>query len=80
MTLAQRATEGEGQATNLWAPGDGSETFVGEPGLNAIIFASTDREAVADPATGVRLPTFRSVELSRCSARIKQAVQSRLPI
>lgn len=44
---------------NLWAPGDGSEVFVGGPGLDAIIFGSTDREAVADPATGVRLPALR---------------------
>ena len=44
---------------NLWAPGDGSETFVGGPGLDAIIFGSPDREAAADPATGVRLPTLR---------------------
>ena len=45
---------------NLWAPGDGSEAFIGGPGLDAIIFGSTDREAVADPTTGVRLPTLLS--------------------
>ena len=50
---------GPGDDVNLWAPGDGSETFVGGPGLDAIIFGSTDREAVADQATGVRLPTLR---------------------
>lgn len=50
---------GPGDDVNLWAPGDGSETFVGGPGLDAIIFGSTDREAVVDPATGVRLPTLR---------------------
>jgi hypothetical protein len=50
---------GPGDDVNLWAPGDGSETFVGGPGLDAIIFGSTDREAVADPSTGVRLPTLR---------------------
>jgi hypothetical protein len=43
---------------NLWAPGDGSEAFIGGPGVDAIIFGQTDREAVADPATGVRLPTL----------------------
>lgn len=51
---------GPGNDVNLWAPGDGSEAFVGGPGLDAIIFGATDREAVADPATGVRLPTLRS--------------------
>ena len=43
---------------NLWAPGDGSEAFIGGPGLDAIIFGATDREALADPTTGVRLPTL----------------------
>jgi hypothetical protein len=50
---------GPGDDVNLWAPGDGSETFVGGPGLDAIIFGATDREVLADPATGVRLPTLR---------------------
>lgn len=49
---------GPGNDVNLWAPGDGSEAFVGGPGLDALIFGATDREAVADPATGVRLPTL----------------------
>jgi len=44
---------------NLWAPGDGSEAFLGGPGIDALIFGATDRDAVADPATGVRLPTLR---------------------
>ena len=48
---------------NLWAPGDGSEAFIGGPGRDAIIFGATDREGVADPRTGVRLPTLlRGVE------------------
>lgn len=49
---------GPGGDVNLWAPGDGSEAFIGGPGLDAIIFGATDREAVADPATGVRLPVL----------------------
>ena len=47
---------GPGNDVNLWAPGDGSEAFIGGPGLDAIIFGATDREAVADQSTGVRLP------------------------
>ena len=43
---------------NLWAPGDGSEAFIGGPGKDALIFGATDVEAVADPPTGVRLPTL----------------------
>ena len=47
---------GPGNDVNLWAPGDGSEAFIGGPGLDALIFGATDRETIADPATGVRLP------------------------
>jgi len=47
---------GPGNDVNLWAPGDGSEAFLGGPGLDAIVFGTTDREAVADQTTGVRLP------------------------
>ena len=49
---------GPGHDVNLWAPGDGSEAFLGGPGVDALIFGATDRDAVADPATGVRLPTL----------------------
>jgi Ca2+-binding RTX toxin-like protein len=49
---------GPGNDVNLWAPGDGSEAFLGGPGLDALIFGATDRQAVADPATGVKLPSL----------------------
>lgn len=49
-----------GNDVNLWAPGDGSEAFIGGPGLrDALVFGATDRELVADPLTGVKLPTLR---------------------
>jgi hypothetical protein len=51
---------GPGNDVNLWAPGDGSEAFIGGPGVDALVFGATDREAVPDPATGVRLPTLLS--------------------
>src|SRR5262245_36288655 len=49
---------GPGDDVNLWAPGDGSEAFIGGSGLDALIFGATDRDAVPDQATGVRLPTL----------------------
>jgi hypothetical protein len=49
---------GPGNDVNLWAPGDGSEAFLGGPGVDALIFGATDRQALADPATGVRLPSL----------------------
>ena len=51
---------GPGNDVNLWAAGDGSEAFLGGPGTDALVFGATDREAVADPQTGVRLPTLLS--------------------
>jgi Ca2+-binding RTX toxin-like protein len=50
---------GPGNDVNLWAPGDGSEAFIGGPGVrDALIFGATDRESDPDPDTGVRLPTL----------------------
>ena len=49
---------GPGNDVNLWAPGDGSEAFLGGPGRDALIFGATDREALPDPTTSVRLPTL----------------------
>jgi hypothetical protein len=51
---------GPGNDVNLWAPGDGSEAFIGGPGLDAVVFGGTDRQAIPDPETGVRLPTLLS--------------------
>lgn len=52
---------GSGNDVNLWAPGDGSEAFIGGSGSrDALVFGLTDREITADPATGVRLPTLLS--------------------
>jgi Ca2+-binding RTX toxin-like protein len=49
---------GPGNDVNLWAPGDGSEAFIGGPGQDALVFGATDRQTLADPATGVRLPAL----------------------
>ncbi len=50
---------GSGNDVNLWAPGDGSEVFIGGPGLrDALVFGATDRELIVDPLTGVKLPTL----------------------
>ena len=40
---------------NLWAPGDGSEAFIGGPGLDALVFGITDRSTGPDSAAGVQL-------------------------
>ena len=52
---------GSGNDVNLWAGGDGSEVFIGGSGSrDALVFGATDRELIADPLTGVRLPTLLS--------------------
>jgi Ca2+-binding RTX toxin-like protein len=49
----------EGNDVNLWAPGDGSEAFIGGAGLrDALVFGSTDRDIAPDPQTGFLLPTL----------------------
>ena len=49
---------GQGDDVNLWAPGDGSEAFIGGQGRDALIFGATDRETLIDPNTGVALPVL----------------------
>jgi len=50
---------GSDNDVNLWAPGDGSEAFIGGSGSrDALVFGATDREATADPETGFLLPTL----------------------
>ena len=50
---------GQGDDVSLWAAGDGSEAFLGGLGVDALVFGATDRDVLADPQTGVRLPTLR---------------------
>lgn len=49
---------GQGDDVNLWAPGDGSEAFIGGQGRDALIFGATDRDTVIDQKTGVALPVL----------------------
>jgi hypothetical protein len=50
---------GTGNDVNLWAAGDGSEAFFGGLGIDALVFGATDRDVLADPQTGVRMPTLK---------------------
>jgi hypothetical protein len=42
---------------SLWAPGDGSEAFIGGPGLDALVFGVTDRNAGV-PVLSAPVPGF----------------------
>jgi hypothetical protein len=48
---------GAGADVNLWAPGDGSEAFIGGPGRDALVFGVTDRNAGV-PILSSPLPDF----------------------
>lgn len=48
---------GPGDDVNLWAPGDGSEAFIGGPGLDALVFGVTDRSAGV-PVLSAPVPGF----------------------
>jgi hypothetical protein len=48
---------GPGDDVNLWAPGDGSEAFVGGPGRDALVFGVTDRVAGV-PILSAPVPGF----------------------
>jgi hypothetical protein len=47
---------GQGNDVNLWAPGDGSEAFIGGQGKDALVFGVTDRgngvPILSDPVVG----------------------------
>lgn len=43
---------GPGDDIALWAPGDGSDAFIGGPGLDALVFGVTDRVAGVPVLTG----------------------------
>lgn len=48
---------GQGDDVSLWAPGDGSEAFIGNQGLDALVFGVTDRSAGV-PVLSAAAPGF----------------------
>lgn len=48
---------GAGNDVSLWAPGDGSEAFMGDQGLDALVFGVTDRTAGV-PVLSAPVPAF----------------------
>lgn len=48
---------GPGNDVSLWAPGDGSEAFIGDQGLDALVFGVTDR-AAGVPVLSAPAPSF----------------------
>jgi Ca2+-binding RTX toxin-like protein len=51
----------EGNDVNIWAPGDGSDLFIGGPGTDAIIFGVIDKNAQNIPTSNGPAPGFAHI-------------------
>lgn len=51
----------DGDDINIWAPGDGSELFIGGSGRDAIIFGIIDKDASNRPTSGGPAPGFAHI-------------------
>jgi hypothetical protein len=52
---------GEGNDINVWAPGDGSDLFIGGSGLDAQVFGVIDKDASNRPLSGGSAPGFAAI-------------------
>lgn len=50
-----------GDDINIWAPGDGSEVFIGGAGTDAIVFGVIDKDASNRPISGGPAPGFAHI-------------------
>jgi hypothetical protein len=51
----------DGDDINIWAPGDGSDAFIGGAGRDAIIFGVIDKDASNRPISGGSAPGFAHI-------------------
>lgn len=49
---------GPGDDVSLWAPGDGSDAFIGGPGIDALVFGVIDRDGNSVPTLTGAFPGF----------------------
>jgi len=59
----------EGDDINIWAPGDGSDLFVGGNGRDAIIFGVIDRDASNRPTSAGPAPGFAHIPSANVSGQ-----------
>lgn len=52
---------GDGDDINIWAPGDGSDFFIGGPGRDAMVFGVIDKDAGNRPISGGPAPGFAHI-------------------
>ena len=58
----------DGNDINIWAPGDGSDAFIGGPGLDTLVFGVIDR-AAGVPTAGPSAPGFAVVPTANVSGQ-----------
>jgi hypothetical protein len=56
-----------GDDINIWAPGDGSEVFIGGAGTDAIVFGVIDKDASNRPTSGGPAPGFAHIPTANVS-------------
>jgi len=56
-----------GDDINIWAPGDGSEVFIGGEGNDAIVFGVIDKDASNRPTSGGPAPGFAHIPTANVS-------------
>ena len=59
----------DGNDINIWAPGDGSDMFVGGNGIDTMVFGVTDRNAAGVPTGGGSAPGFVVVPTANVSGQ-----------
>ena len=59
----------EGNDINIWAPGDGSDLFVGGNGIDTMVFGVIDRNAAGVPTGGGSAPGFVVVPTANVSGQ-----------
>jgi hypothetical protein len=59
----------DGNDINIWAPGDGSDVFVGGNGIDTMIFGVIDRNAAGVPTGGGPAPGFAVVPTANVSGQ-----------
>jgi hypothetical protein len=59
----------DGDDINIWAPGDGSELFVGGAGRDAIVFGVIDKDAQNRPTSGGPAPGFAAIPTANVSGQ-----------
>jgi Ca2+-binding RTX toxin-like protein len=62
-------TGDDGNDINIWAPGDGSDAFVGGNGIDTMIFGVIDRDAAGIPTGGGPAPGFAVVPTANVSGQ-----------